>query len=160
MNTEFRKAVLPFDLRSLAAFDRKVFPSDHFPIDQWRTYESYWLLVNKRRVGCCAFERHVDFTDDIREDGANVPRPGSLYIASTGVLPKFQGTGFGQLMKCWQITYARLQGFERIVSNTRKRNARMLALNKKFGFRIVRTTPRYYSDPTDATVVMELLLNR
>jgi ribosomal protein S18 acetylase RimI-like enzyme len=28
-------------------------------------------------------------------------------------------------------------------------------LNQKFGFKIVRTTPRYYEDPREATVVME-----
>jgi hypothetical protein len=34
----------------------------------------------------------------------------------------------------------------------------MIALNRKFHFRIRRTTPRYYDDPPDSTVVMELLL--
>ncbi len=158
MKTEFRRAILPSELRSLAAFDRKVFPSDYFSTDQWRTYESYWLLINERKVGCCAFEKHVDFADDLREDGLKPYREGSLYIASTGILPKLQGTGLGQLLKSWQIAYARLHGFSRIVTNTRKRNAAMLALNRKFGFRVVRVTPRYYARPTDATVVMELLL--
>ncbi len=83
---------------------------------------------------------------------------GSLYISTTGILPKFQGKGFGQLLKCWEIAYARHNGFTRIVTNTRKRNRSMIALNRKFGFRIIRTTPRYYSDPTDSTVVMELTL--
>jgi ribosomal protein S18 acetylase RimI-like enzyme len=159
VNTEFRHAILPNELRSLAAFDRKVFPSDHFSTDQWGTYQSYWLLIDRRKVGCCAFEKHVDFADDIREDGVNPHRQGSLYIASTGILPKFQRTGLGQLLKSWQIAYARLHGFSRIVTNTRKRNAAMLALNRKFGFRVVRISPRYYAGPSDATVVMELLLD-
>jgi ribosomal protein S18 acetylase RimI-like enzyme len=157
---EIRSAALPAEIRSLAAFDRKVFPSDHFSTYQWRTYESYWLLLSKRKIGCCAFEPHVDFRDDLRDDGINPHRQGSLYIASTGILPKFQSMGFGQLLKAWQISYARLHGFTRIVTNTRKRNAAMIALNKKFGFKIVRTTPRYYRDPPDATVVMELSLQR
>ncbi|HXP87485.1 MAG TPA: LamG domain-containing protein [Bryobacteraceae bacterium] len=55
-------------------------------------------------------------------------------------------------------TDPRYHGFHRIVTNTRSRNARMIALNQEFGFRIVRTTPGYYSDPKDATVVMELQL--
>jgi ribosomal protein S18 acetylase RimI-like enzyme len=66
--------------------------------------------------------------------------------------------GFGQLMKCWQIAYARLHGFSRIVTNTRKRNTGMIALNRKFGFATLRTTPGYYSAPADSTVVMELVL--
>jgi RimJ/RimL family protein N-acetyltransferase len=62
------------------------------------------------------------------------------------------------LLKAWQIAWARYHGFSRIVTNTRKRNAAMIALNRKFHFRILRTTPRYYDDPPDSTVVMELLL--
>lgn len=156
VRTEFRQAVVPADLRALTAFDRKIFPADHFPAAQWRHYESYWLLIDDRKVGCCAFERHVDFADDLREDGINPRLAGSLYIASTGILPKFRRMGLGQLMKAWQISYARLSGFSRIVTNTRKRNNAMLSLNRKFGFRVVRITPRYYRNPTDATVVMEL----
>ena len=158
MNVEIKKVLLPAELRSLTAFDRKVFPADYFSSGQWRIYESYWLVVNKRKVGCCAFEENVEFADDLRQDGLNPPCKGSLYIASTGILPKFQGRGFGQLMKAWQLAYARTHGFWRIVTNTRKRNAAMIALNKKFGFRVVRTTPGYYCQPTDATVVMERLL--
>ena len=80
------------------------------------------------------------------------PASGSLYIASTGIHPDFQGMGFGQLLKNWQVIYARYRGFERIVTNTRKSNSAMIALNRKFGFRIIRTTPRYYSDPVESTV--------
>jgi ribosomal protein S18 acetylase RimI-like enzyme len=105
-------------------------------------------------------EEHADFADDLADDGVSPRREGSLYIASTGILPNFRGKGFGQLSKAWQIAYARVNGFSRIVTNTRRRNAAMIALNKKFGFRVLRTTPRYYREPTDATVVMELFLGR
>ena len=159
MRTEFRKAVLPQELRSLEAFDRKVFrEADWFPADYWRMCESYWLLVDDMKAGCCAFQKHVDFQEDLRGDGFNPSLRGTLYISTTGILPKFQGQGFGQLLKAWQIAYARRHGFTRIVTNTRKRNRSMIALNRKFGFRTVRTAPRYYSDPTDAAVVMELVL--
>jgi ribosomal protein S18 acetylase RimI-like enzyme len=157
LKIEFRKALLPAELRSLAVFDRKVFTSDHFPPAVWKAYQSYWMLLNNRRIGCCAFEENVDFQDDLR-GGVNPPLAGSLYISTTGILPDFQHMGFGQLLKSWQIAYARYHRFSRIVTNVRKRNAAMLALNKKFRFQIVRTTPRYYSDPPDGTVVMELLL--
>jgi ribosomal protein S18 acetylase RimI-like enzyme len=158
LKTEFRPARIPEELRSLLAFDRKVFPSDHFPASEWRRYQSWWLLVDGRKVGCCAFEEHVDFADDVRNDGINPARPNSLYIASTGILPRFQNQGFGRLMKSWQIAYARHHGFNRIVTNTRRHNAAMIALNRKFGFKVIRTTPRYYQEPADATVVMELKL--
>jgi ribosomal protein S18 acetylase RimI-like enzyme len=159
MNTEFRRAVLPGEIRSLIAFDRKVFPrSDWFDAAAWNTYESYWMIVDGLTVGCCAFETHVDFQEDI--GGVNLPRKGSLYISSTGILAKFQGQGFGALLKAWEIFYARHHGFTRMVTNSRKRNLPMIRLNRKFGFRVIRTTPRYYSDPVDSTVVMELWLKR
>jgi ribosomal protein S18 acetylase RimI-like enzyme len=107
-------------------------------------------------VGCCAFEHHVDFRDD--PDKQN-PRRGSLYIPTTGILPRFRGNGFGDLLKCWQIAYARRHGFTRIVTNCRKCNRPMIELNKKFGFKIIRRPKAmYYEDPPEPTIVMELRL--
>ena len=161
MHMEFRKAILPDELRSLMAFDRKVFPiADLFDAGYWKKCEPYWMLVDGIKVGCCAFEKQVDFQEDISADGVNPRLKGSLYISTTGILPKFQGKGFGSLLKAWQVSYARYHGFTRIVTNSRRRNPRMIALNRKFGFRVVRTTPQYYSGPPDSTVVMELLLPR
>jgi len=156
MKTEFRKAVLPDEIRNLLAFDRKIFPpADRFDAAYWRTCESYWLIVGKTKVGCCAFQKHVDFH---RASGDAPRRKGSLYISTTGILPRFQNRGFGRLLKSWEIAYARYHGFNRIITNCRKRNLRMIALNRQFGFRIVRTIPRYYMEPTDSAVLMELLL--
>ena len=161
MNTEFRKAVLSKELRSLTAFDRKVFSAaDVFLASYWKECEAWWMLIDGRKAGCCAFQRHIDFQEDLTWDAANPPSPGTLYIATTGLLPKYRARGFGALLKAWQVAYARHHGFTRIVTNTRKRNARMIELNQSFGFTILRTTPRYYAEPTDATVVMELLLDK
>jgi ribosomal protein S18 acetylase RimI-like enzyme len=138
------------------AFDRKVFsPSDLFDAAYWKACVVYWLIIDGVRAGCCAFEENVDFRDDLGD--VNPSRKGSLYIASTGILPRFQGKGLGMLLKSWELSYARLHGFTRIVTNTRSRNTAMIRLNRKFGFRVIRTTPRYYSDPSDSTVVMEFL---
>jgi len=157
MHVEFLRAVLPHEIRKLRAFDRKVFPkADLFSAEEWKEYESYWMMVEATAVGCCALQPNVDFQDDIREDEVNPPMKGSLYIASTGILPISQGKGLGQILKCWQVAYAKYHGFNRIVTNTRKRNSRMISLNEKFGFKIIRTTPGYYFEPNDATVVMEL----
>jgi ribosomal protein S18 acetylase RimI-like enzyme len=156
MKTEFRKAILPQELSSLLAFDRKVFPKpDRFPRDYWQACECHWLIVGKTKVGCCAFEKHVD----VRADGAAARNDGSLYISTTGILPRFQNRNFGPLLKSWEIAYARYHGFNRIITNCRKRNLRMIALNRRFGFRVVRTIPRYYLEPTDSAVLMELLLD-
>ena len=83
---------------------------------------------------------------------------GSLYITTTGILPKFQRAGLGLLLKSWQIAYAKRHGFRRIVTNNRRRNAAIIGLNKRLGFRVIRISPGYYSGPPDATVVMELRL--
>ncbi len=116
------------------------------------------MIVDRRKAGCCAFQRDIDFQEDIREDRENIVREGSLYIVTTGILPAFQGLGLGRLMKAWQVSYARRHGFSRMVTNTRKSNKRMIALNRNFGFRVIRTTPAYYSNPPEATAVMELML--
>jgi len=159
VKTEFRRVILPRELRALMAFDRKVFRrSDLFDSAYWRMCVSYWMVIDGVRVGCCAFEEHVDFRDDLDPDGRNPPRPGSLYIASTGILPKFQGQGFGTLLKSWELAYARRHAFNRVVTNVRSRNAAMIRLNQQFGFQTLRSTPRYYAGPPDATVVMERLL--
>ena len=159
MRTEFRRVKTPDEIRSLLTFDRKVFDAvDRFPAEYWSSVQSYWMLVDGVKVGCCAFEKNVDFQGDQREDGLNPRLDGSLYIASTGILPRFQGRGFGRLMKSWQIAYASHHEFKRIVTNTRKRNKRMIHLNRIFGFKVIRITPRYYSHPADSTVVMELRL--
>jgi len=158
MKTEFRKAAMPREIRSLMAFDRKVFrQSDLFDAAYWRTCVAYWMIVGRVKVGCCAFEEHADFRDD-ETGGINPPRKGSLYISTTGILPKFRGQGFGELLKSWELAYARYHGFTRVVTNMRSRNAAIIKLNRKFGFRVIRTAPRYYSDPSDSTIVMELRL--
>ena len=161
MNTEFRKAVLPAEIRSLVIFDHKAFheyPADWFRRDDWNTCEPWWMIVDHRKVGCCAFEHHVDFGNDSPGRGCNPSRRGSLYIVTTGILPEFQRLVLGTLLKNWQVAYARFHGFTRIVTNTRKRNRPMIRLNEKFGFKAIRTTPDYYQSPREPTVVMELLL--
>lgn len=143
MLTEFRRVEIPSEIRSLCAFDRKVFPADHFSVADWRNYDVWWLLRGRRKIGCCAFEAQPE---------------GSLYISSTGILPEFQRQGYGQLMKAWQLVYARGNHFQRIEIHTRRSNRAMIALNRKFGFRIVRTERAYYSEPAESAVVMELVL--
>jgi RimJ/RimL family protein N-acetyltransferase len=143
MYTEFRRAVVSEEIRSLTLFDHKTFheyPGDWFDQATWRTYESWWLIVGKRKVGCCTFGLHIDFNEDIHPDNYNPHRRGSLYVASTGILPQFRGKDFGTLLKAWQLSYARDHGFSRIVTNTRKSNKAMIRLNEKFGFKIIRTT--------------------
>jgi GNAT superfamily N-acetyltransferase len=160
MKISFQKAALPRDRDALVAFDHTTFPrADWFSPDDWGDFESYWMTVDGERVGCCAFERHADFHDN--PDRIGVKRRGSLYIVSTGILPKRQRRGFGQRFKRWQIAWARRHGFTRIVTNSRRSNQPMIRLNEKCGFKIVETTSNnYYHGPAEPTVVMELKLAR
>jgi ribosomal protein S18 acetylase RimI-like enzyme len=157
MHTTFRRAIHPDETTSLVIFDHKAFANykaDWFDPEDWANYESWWLIINGVKVGCCAFQHDADFQErdapDIRR------RSGSLYIASTGILPRVRGQGFGDLMKRWQICYARYHGFKRIVTNTRESNRPMIGLNRKHGFKIIRTSPGYYEHPLERVVVMEL----
>ena len=158
MKVAFRKATLPKEKVRLVAFDHKVFrQADWFDPDDWDSYESYWMVVNDRKVGCCAFERNVDFEVDPDKDSG--PRRGSLYLASTGILPDHQRKGYGERFKRWQIAWARRYGFTRIVTNCRRSNRPIIQLNQKFGFKILDTTRRnYYYGPAEPAVVMELKL--
>ena len=64
MHTEFRKALQPKEIRSLVAFDHKAFsryPADWFQAEYWPHFEAWWLLVDGKKVGCCAFERNRGF---------------------------------------------------------------------------------------------------
>jgi ribosomal protein S18 acetylase RimI-like enzyme len=152
VRVEFAPAVLPDDLRRLMAFDRRVFPkADLFDADYWRQCESWWLLVEGVRAGCCAFERNTDVTAT-----GERTRPGCAYVATTGILPRFQGRGLGRLMKDWQIAWAMHNALRRLVGVTRKSNKAMIRLNRSCGFREVRTIPDYYAD--EAGIVMAIKL--
>lgn len=151
MRITIDRAILPRDRDALVAFDRKIFRNDVFEPEDWDELEPYWLAMDGKRVGCCAFERDRDF--DRRK------RQGSVYIVSTGILPRYRGKGLGDRFKRWQIAWARSHGFTRIVTNSRRSNLAMIRLNKKHGFQVIGFTRRdYYSRPAEPAVIMELQL--
>jgi ribosomal protein S18 acetylase RimI-like enzyme len=150
---EFRKVIVPDELEMLFDIDRRIFapfPADLFSAEEWADFESYWMIVDGTMVGCSAFLRDTDF--DIE------PRPGCLHIMTTGVLPEFRRRGYGEKQKRWQIKFAKQQGFQVIVTNTRASNVAMIELNLKVGFQIRGTAPHFYFEPDEAAIVMELRL--
>jgi len=157
MRIEFQKAELPDDAVALWEMDLEIFGVDAFELAHWLMLESYWILVDGERAGCAAFIHDVDFAEDLRDDDENDPQQGTLYIQSTGLLKRHRGRGVGTRVKEWQIDYARRHGFQRMITNCRESNARMIDINRRFGFQAIRTTPGYYGDG-EATVVMELRL--
>jgi ribosomal protein S18 acetylase RimI-like enzyme len=156
MNIEFHKARIPEESGRLARFDKKVFGSESFPKSYWQEYESWWMVLDGKPIACCAFKANVDFEPEPNKEDPR--RKGSLFIATTAVAAEFRGYSFGSVMKAWQVAYARFFKFKRIVTNSRESNVAMIGLNRAFGFRKLKTYPKYHDDPEEATVVMELVL--
>lgn len=61
-------------------------------------------------------------------------------------------------MKAWQIAYAKNKGYTCLIAHARESNTGSIALNTKFGFRITKTLPGYYEEPSEPGVVMRLNL--
>lgn len=153
MKVEFRKVVLPDEIDALCAFDRQAFaefPGDLFSPEEWLQFESHWMIVDGVIVGCSAVVRNQDYDE--------TPRPGALWIASTGILPEHRCKGYGKMLKRWQVDYAKKLGFRVIVTNMRQSNERIIRLNEKLGFTEREHSLDYYSEPTEDSVVMELQL--
>ena len=148
---------MPEDGAELWKLDVEIFGVDAFALEDWLSLESYWIVVDGQVAGCAAFIPDVEFQEDLRGDGENAARPGTVYIQSTGLLRAYRGQGLGKRIKEWEIEHARRKGFRRMVTNCRESNATMIAINEKYGFRAIRSTPGYYEDG-EATVVMELVL--
>lgn len=156
MKVEFRRAGVSSELRSLMTFDKKVFGADAFDGAMWAEMDAWWMVVDSVKAGCTAFEADTAFD----RYGEPLREKGTLYIATTGVLPRLQGRGLGLLMKAWQVAYARRHGYHRIVTNHRAGNAGIIAINKGFGFRRTGRIRGYYSDPDEDAISMELVLKK
>jgi ribosomal protein S18 acetylase RimI-like enzyme len=123
-------------------------------LEEWIGHKCFFVVVANQAVGLIVLQHNFKCTvsaDTVRSYG-------SLFIAGTGIVSEFRGEGIGTFVKRWEINYARKNRFKRISTNCRKSNARIIGLNQKFGFRIIRTVPYCYSNPEESAVVMELSL--
>lgn len=154
MSVEIRKAISKEDRELLCRMDKQMFPKGdvYDKPSYWKEYDCYFLLLDGKPIGSIAFKPHT------APNGENefIPSDDCLYITSTGILPRFQGRGWGAFLKAWEIVYARHCGFKRVLSHVRKSNTRIIKLNQKFGFRVVREMPNYYTDPREDGLLMEL----
>jgi GNAT superfamily N-acetyltransferase len=102
MKIEFREVVIPNEIDALLVFDRGAFadfPGDLFDAEDWAQFKSDWMIVDGEIVGCSAIVHDADYDE--------TDRPGSLWIASTGISPKHRRKGYGKRLKEWQIGYAK-----------------------------------------------------
>ena len=93
MRTEFREVVVPDEIDALLNFDRRAFadfPGDLFGAEDWAQFKSHWMIVEAEIVGCSAVVHDVDYNETWRV--------GSLWIASTGILPQHRRKGYGEAM--------------------------------------------------------------
>jgi [ribosomal protein S18]-alanine N-acetyltransferase len=67
-------------------------------------------------------------------------------------LPEHRRKGYGQTLKEWQIVYAREHGFKVIVTNMRRSNDPIIALNEKLGFTTREISAEYYSEPDEDAI--------
>ncbi len=153
------KADLETERDDLIDFDKQIFPDESW-IDcleqEWfqDILEAWWVFVGDVRAGCVVFVRGIN----VNKAGFSIRNKRYLWIASTGLLPEFRGRGIGKTLKAWQIAYAREEGFQKLVTQCRVSNARMIGINKRFGFQERRIYPGSYQNPEEDGVVMELKL--
>ena len=151
-------SVKPEELALLCELDVTIFGSDAFdsPEDWEDDLRTYFILADSRIVGSLALRHDTEVGGHYTTD--YLVRPGSLYIVSIGIVPRFQKCGIGTRVMQWIVDYGHQQKFHRIVSNARSSNYPSTKLHTKCGFKVTRLIPEWYEDPTEDAAVLELEL--
>lgn len=154
---KIRKANFKKDINILMRMERLIFPNDYTNKLEWKHYpETYIIFVGEKPAGFVSVLPNTGIYS--YKTKKYEQKRGSLHIAMTGVIPRFRRRGLGGLIKTWTVAYARLGKFKSLNATARKSNKAIIALNKKFGFKITREIRNFYPDGETA-VVEELFLN-
>lgn len=153
IGARLRVAELP-DVQAMHAMETTLFPADAWHIDMFleelthptRTYYMLELPVENpesdegswRAIGYCGTMVVADTAD----------------VQTIGVLPEYEGNGFGRAMLEQMHERAREQGAERILLEVRADNPRAQRLYERNGYRAIHVRRGYYDDGTDA-IIME-----
>jgi GNAT superfamily N-acetyltransferase len=155
MNIEIVHADSSAEAVALSELDQKIFnDADYFEPPDWRGYEAFWIMVDGQAAGSIAFDLNAAANP---EEVVN-PSPDCLFIVSIGLLPGFRGLGIGDFALRWELDYARVHGFTRLVATCRASNKPSIRLHNKWGFVQTREIPDYYEHPNEPAVVLELRL--
>lgn len=87
--------------------------------------------------------------------------PGTMWLVSIGIRPKFQGQGIGTAAMHLAIEKVMSEGrFTRMTSNFRVSNQTSRHLHERCGFKPIKIIPDYYHDPVEDAQVVEIEFSR
>lgn len=142
------------DVQVMHRMETTLFPADAWHIDMFleeltHPTRTYYMLElpgenpesgegDWRAIGYCGTMVVADTAD----------------VQTIGVLPEYEGHGFGRAMLEQMHERAREQSAERILLEVRADNPRAQRLYERNGYRAIHVRRRYYEDGTDA-IIME-----
>ena len=153
IGARLRVAELP-DVQAMHAMETTLFPADAWHIDMFleeltHPTRTYYML-----------ELPGENPESSEGDWRAIGYCGTMVVADTadvqtiGVLPEYEGHGYGRAMLEQMHERARELGAERILLEVRADNPRAQRLYERNGYRASHTRRGYYDDGTDA-IIME-----
>ena len=165
IGARLRVAELP-DVQAMHAMETTLFPADAWHIDMFlaeitHPTRTYYLLEipAKNAVGDDSEPVTERYFTDGEDTWLAIGYCGTMVVADTadvqtiGVLPEYEGHGFGRAMLEQMHARARELGAERILLEVRADNPRAQRLYERNGYRAIHVRRRYYEDGTDATIM-------
>ena len=142
------------DVQAMHRMETTLFPADAWHIDMFleeltHPTRTYYML-----------ELPAESQENSEGDWRAIGYCGTMVVADTadvqtiGVLPEYEGHGFGRAMLEQMHERARELGAERILLEVRADNPRAQRLYERNGYRQIHVRRRYYEDGTDA-IIME-----
>lgn len=166
IGARLRVAELP-DVQAMHAMETTLFPADAWHIDMFlaeitHPTRTYYLLEipAKNAVGDDSEAVTERYFTDGEDTWLAIGYCGTMVVADTadvqtiGVLPEYEGHGFGRAMLEQMYARARELGAERILLEVRADNPRAQRLYERNGYHQIHVRRRYYDDGTDA-IIME-----
>jgi RimJ/RimL family protein N-acetyltransferase len=151
-----RRADVQKESAELVAMDAEIFSTDHF--EDWSDYAVSWITKDDEKVGSIGFVPHKTVGPSWEVDEES---PGTMWLVSIGIRPKFQGKGIGTAAMHLAIKKVMSEGeFTRMTSNFRVSNQASRRLHESCGFKPVKIIPGYYRDPMEAAEVVEVDFSR
>ena len=130
-----------------------------FPVDSWHIDMFLEELTHPTRT-YYILELPTEGSEDNAGSWRAVGYCGTMVVADTadvqtiGVVPEYEGHGYGRTMLEQMRERAREQGAERILLEVRADNPRAQRLYERNGYRAIHVRRGYYDDGTDA-IIME-----